>query len=119
MKYRLIVLSRNLTFDRCWDLSAVINGESRGKRKPANRPLIDFFDEVYRGSSTLSFDEVIDPEELIRVHWDNPDNMSKFSFLSTILMMTINDSVQFIWSMVIKPCLLYHLLFEVVVKSVL
>ncbi|GAJ73135.1 hypothetical protein JCM18904_4007 [Vibrio sp. JCM 18904] len=84
MKYRLIVLSRNLTFDRCWDLSAVINGESRGKRKPANRPLIDFFDEVYRGSSTLSFDEVIDPEELIRVHWDNPDNMSKFSFLSTI-----------------------------------
>ncbi|EGR0268656.1 phospholipase D family protein [Vibrio alginolyticus] len=84
VKYRLIVLSRNLTFDRCWDLSAVINGESRGKRKPANRPLIDFFDEVYRGSSTLSFDEVIDPEELIRVHWDNPDNMSKFSFLSTI-----------------------------------
>ena len=84
VKYRLIVLSRNLTFDRSWDLSAVINGESRGKRKPANRPLIDFFDEVYSSSSTQSFDEVIDPEELVRVHWDNPDNISKLSFLSTI-----------------------------------
>lgn len=86
VKYRLIVLSRNLTFDRSWDLSAVINGESRGKRKPANRPLIDFFDELYRNrkSATQSFGDVIDPEELIRVHWDNPDNISKLSFLSTI-----------------------------------
>ncbi|EHK2870872.1 phospholipase D family protein [Vibrio parahaemolyticus] len=84
VKYRLIVLSRNLTFDRSWDLSAVINGESRGKRKPANWSLVDFFDEVYRGSSKQSFDDVIDPQELVRVHWDKPDNISELGFLSTI-----------------------------------
>lgn len=84
VKYRLIVLSRNLTFDRSWDLSAVINGESRGKRKLANWPLIDFFDEIYRSSSTKSFDDMIDPQELVRVLWDKPDNISELGFLSTI-----------------------------------
>ncbi|ABV86595.1 phospholipase D family protein [Shewanella pealeana] len=84
VKYRLIVLSRNLTFDRSWDLSAVINGESRGKRKPANRPLIDFFDEIYSSSSTQSFDDVIDREELVRVLWQRPDNINELGFLSTI-----------------------------------
>ncbi|HFQ4925512.1 phospholipase D family protein [Vibrio vulnificus] len=84
VKYRLIVLSRNLTFDRSWDLSAVINGESRGRRKPANWPLVDFFNEVYRGSSKQSFDEVIDPQELVKVLWDKPDNISELGFLSTI-----------------------------------
>lgn len=84
VKYRLIVLSRNLTFDRSWDLSAVINGESRGKRKPANWPLIDFFDEIYSSSSTQSFDDVINSEELVRVLWDKPDNINELGFLSTI-----------------------------------
>lgn len=84
IKYRLMVLSRNLTFDRSWDLCAVIDGESRGNRKLANRALISFFDEVYRSSHERDFSDVIDPEELMRVLWKKPDNVLNLDFLSSI-----------------------------------
>lgn len=84
IKYRLIVLSRNLTFDRSWDLSAVINGESRGKRKPTNKPLIAFFDQLYESASDENFSDVIDSDELLRVLWQKPNNIQNIEFLSTI-----------------------------------
>ncbi len=84
IKYRLIVLSRNLTFDRSWDLSAVINGESRGKRKPTNWSLIHFFDELYDSSADQAFSDVIDHDELVRVLWKKPDNIDNIGFLSSI-----------------------------------
>lgn len=84
VKYRLIVLSRNLTFDRSWDLCAVINGESRGRRKPANKSLIDFFNELYSSSTKESFKDEIDLEELVRVRWELPSNIKELGFLSTI-----------------------------------
>ena len=84
VKYRLIVLSRNLTFDRSWDLSAVINGESRGFRKPSNWPLIHFFDQLYSSSAESAFENVIDREELVKVLWKRPDNIKDIGFLSTL-----------------------------------
>lgn len=38
---RLGVLSRNLTSDRCWDLSLVLEGEVLRATQPENRPLCD------------------------------------------------------------------------------
>lgn len=38
---RLGVLSRNLTSDRCWDLSLVLEGEVLRETQPENRPLCD------------------------------------------------------------------------------
>ncbi|UOQ44851.1 phospholipase D family protein [Halobacillus salinarum] len=40
--YRLIVLSRNLTFDRSWDMALALEGERESEPDDRNQPLIDF-----------------------------------------------------------------------------
>ncbi len=40
--YRLIVLSRNLTFDRCWDVAAFLEGRPEAEALSWNQPLVDF-----------------------------------------------------------------------------
>lgn len=42
--YRVLCLSRNLTFDRCWDTAVALDGEltDRSNAIAANRPLADF-----------------------------------------------------------------------------
>ena len=40
--YRVIVLSRNLTFDRSWDLAVMMEGQQTDTAVEANKPLIDF-----------------------------------------------------------------------------
>ena len=40
--YRVIVLSRNLTFDRSWDLAVMMEGKKEYAVVEANKPLIDF-----------------------------------------------------------------------------
>lgn len=40
--FRVIVLSRNLTYDRSWDLSVLLEGEITKNVNEANQPLIDF-----------------------------------------------------------------------------
>ncbi|MEI9786801.1 phospholipase D family protein [Moellerella wisconsensis] len=84
VKFRLIVLSRNLTFDRSWDLSAVINGESRVHQKSANQPLFDFFNELYNYSATQSFNDIISEKELLKIHWQRPNNIERLDFLPTV-----------------------------------
>jgi hypothetical protein len=45
--YRVLCASRNLTFDRSWDVLLVLEGEVRGKRgRSLNRPLSDFVGRV-------------------------------------------------------------------------
>lgn len=45
VRYRLLCLSRNLTFDRCWDTVVALDGElaDRSTAIAANHPLGDFF----------------------------------------------------------------------------
>jgi len=40
--FRVIVLSRNLTFDRSWDIAACLDGKPSGSPKEDNAPLVDF-----------------------------------------------------------------------------
>ncbi|WP_462411413.1 phospholipase D family protein [Neobacillus sp. Marseille-QA0830] len=40
--YRLLVLSRNLTFDRSWDMAIALEGKRNNKKTLKNRPLADF-----------------------------------------------------------------------------
>ncbi|MCL6558110.1 MAG: phospholipase D family protein, partial [Firmicutes bacterium] len=40
--YRLLCLSRNITFDRSWDTLLVLEGEVSNKKHPGNQPLADF-----------------------------------------------------------------------------
>lgn len=42
VKYRLIVLSRNITFDRSWDVSMCIDGKVGTRKLKNNQPLVDF-----------------------------------------------------------------------------
>ncbi|MDN3585015.1 phospholipase D family protein [Mucilaginibacter flavus] len=45
IRYRIIVMSRNLTFDRSWDVVFQVEGEVQPERKNSygrNRPLVDF-----------------------------------------------------------------------------
>ncbi len=45
VRYRLLVLSRNLTFDRSWDTALTLEGELSNRQNgySRNRPLADFF----------------------------------------------------------------------------
>lgn len=40
--HRLLVLSRNLTFDRSWDMALALEGEKQPKPTTKNQPLVDF-----------------------------------------------------------------------------
>lgn len=42
LKYRIIVLSRNLTFDRSWDISYYLDGHVVKKTSTKNEPVCDF-----------------------------------------------------------------------------
>ncbi|MCE7792205.1 phospholipase D family protein [Salipaludibacillus sp. CUR1] len=41
--YRLIVLTRNLTFDRSWDMAIALDGKMNKEKTSKNRPIADFF----------------------------------------------------------------------------
>ena len=42
LKYRVIILSRNLTFDRSWDITYVMDGEVVKTASDKNEPICDF-----------------------------------------------------------------------------
>jgi hypothetical protein len=48
VRYRLLCLTRNLTFDRCWDTAVVLDGDyiDRENGIAANHPLADFIDAL-------------------------------------------------------------------------
>ena len=56
--YRVIVLSRNVTFDRSWDISFVMEGEI-GNKTDKNDPLIYFIKQLYglNDEKTIKTDE--------------------------------------------------------------
>ena len=68
--YRVIVLSRNLTFDRSWDVAASLDGKPGKRVVKSNRPLIDFVGWLHQQSPIEKFDQMI--EELSRVDFDTP-----------------------------------------------
>jgi len=43
-KYRFVVLSRNLTFDRSWDVSIVLDGNEQNKNSEKTQPIKDFLE---------------------------------------------------------------------------
>ncbi len=45
-RFRAIVLSRNLTFDRSWDIAVRLDGVLTDKPQPRNKPLVDFLEHL-------------------------------------------------------------------------
>lgn len=74
--YRLIVLSRNLTFERSWDIAYFADGILTKNKIASSEKLSDFLKHIYKNSKRK-----IDPrflEELSKVEFEIPFNFSDF-----------------------------------------
>jgi hypothetical protein len=63
VRYRVIVLSRNLTFDRSWDVAFALDGtvprKKRSPKKRINKPLIDFIKYLTKHDTSPWYDQFI------------------------------------------------------------
>lgn len=76
--FRVIVLSRNLTFDRCWDVAAYLEGRPGLQPLARNVPLVDFcswLNEQRRFADAQAF-----LAELARVQFRSPDGFADVKF---------------------------------------
>lgn len=90
VRYRVLCLSRNLTFDRCWDTGVILEGKLLSERKKAiaaNHPLGRFFEGLASlGQRSLS--DVVRKrleraaDELRRVDFELPDGFEDLKFWS-------------------------------------
>ena len=92
-KYRLVVLTRNLTKDRSWDLSLQLEGEPCKRINRKNQPIKDFFsllpNLVERNTNRKKLRKIKErldqtkefAEKLRRVEWELPSNFSDLNFI--------------------------------------
>jgi len=90
VRYRLLVLSRNLTFDRSWDVALALEGEllERQRRSNPNRPLSDFFSALPAMSQAAGQELPSATQERIelltsevrRVEWSLPEGFDDIAF---------------------------------------
>lgn len=74
--YRFVVLSRNLTFDRSWDLSFSMDGKITDKQTSKNNPLIRFIEYLSSYSTnnikTDKIKEIMEELKLVQFELDSP-----------------------------------------------
>lgn len=86
VRYRVICLTRNLTFDRSWDTSLVLEGEvvQRKNAFAANRPLADFITALPRLGREVPDktrrDVAVAADEVLRVDFIPPDPFDAYAF---------------------------------------
>ena len=86
--YRLLVLSRNLTFDRCWDIALVLDGKRTGRVRKVNDPLSELLSALPQMATAAG--RPIDAataarvaqlgEEVRRVQWEDPEDLELVQF---------------------------------------
>ncbi|MEB2621386.1 phospholipase D family protein [Pseudomonas sp. YuFO8] len=76
VRYRLLVLSRNLTFDRSWDLAVALEGELAGQRSDDNDGLVAMLRSLVPGAGDFQPALELFTRELPRVAWDRPDGFT-------------------------------------------
>lgn len=84
IKYRVIVLSRNLTFDRSWDVAFSLDGEVPRKKRAlkvhSNKPLINFVSYLTKQDDAPWYKQFID--DLYKAEFDlRPGPFESFEFL--------------------------------------
>ncbi len=84
-RLRLLILSRNLTRDRCWDLALTLDGDITNQPKAINRPLADFvraLPGLATGGTPDGSRALVDElaEDLRRVEWSLPDPFQDVAF---------------------------------------
>jgi hypothetical protein len=83
LRMRLLVLSRNLTFDRCWDVFLALDGIVKGRVQALNRPLGEFIAEL--GASPAVGDRHRERAERLAaevrfVEWELPEGYDEVKF---------------------------------------
>jgi hypothetical protein len=78
IRYRVIVLSRNLTFDRSWDVAACLEGEAGASPVPANGPLVDFVNWLHGHRAIPEIDRFA--YDLARVAFATPPPFDSHAF---------------------------------------
>lgn len=84
--YRLLCLSRNLTFDRAWDTILRLDGELTNGDIPANQPLSDFVRRLpelaHHGAVPHHTQQAVDliQQEIQRVVFELPPGFQQLSF---------------------------------------
>jgi len=78
IKYRVIVLSRNLTFDRSWDLAFHVDGSLTKKSNPSNKPLLAFIKHLFNNKRIKGANTLVN--ELEKVKFENIDEFKSLKF---------------------------------------
>lgn len=81
VQYRLIVLSRNLTFDRSWDLACTLEGRDSGKTTQENDGLIALLGDLAPCAKDFSTAFRLFKKELPTVMWDKPTGFQSLKTL--------------------------------------
>ncbi len=85
VRMRLLVLSRNLTRDRSWDLSLRLDGEVGGGKRTVNRPLarlLEALPSMARDRPSEHVPKVLTglTDDLHRTDWELPDPFDRVGF---------------------------------------
>ena len=76
--YRVLVLSRNLTYDRSWDLAVTLEGRVGTSARGVNRPLVDFLAHLNRIHPIADFARFA--KDLARVKFECPAQFDRLAF---------------------------------------
>lgn len=76
--YRVLVLSRNLTYDRSWDLAIALEGRIGPATRSTNRPLIEFLAHLNTIRPFADFRRFAG--DLAKVRFDVPEGFKRFAF---------------------------------------
>lgn len=82
---RLVILSRNMTLDRSWDLSLQLDGPVGKRNQERNRPLARFFNRVPRLTKRPLAEERAEQlrrfsRDVKKVQWELPGGFEELSF---------------------------------------
>lgn len=76
--YRVLVLSRNLTYDRSWDLAVALEGKVASARRRDNRPLVDFLKYLHRIRPLADYTRFVC--DLAKVKFEAPEKFTRVRF---------------------------------------
>ncbi len=80
VRFRLLILSRNLTFDRSWDFGASLEGVVADEVQEGNRPLVDFVRYLLNQKSETSEESDDFSDQLAKVDFKIPPGFAHLKF---------------------------------------
>ena len=85
LMYRLVILTRNMTTDKSWDLSLQLEGTIGGRKAKLNKPLVHFFESLPSLAAGEIESERFDQakrfsDELGRIQWELPEGFEELAF---------------------------------------